>query len=73
MENAADIYTILAKGGPLAVASLALAALCWERVENRRLTKQVLELATSQVEIQVENKMLLKTMRELLTHIMSKL
>jgi len=68
-----DIYTMLEKGGLVAIATVAIVAWYMERKESRNLTKQVIELASAQVEAQVENKALIQAMKDVLTQVLNRL
>ena len=70
--GAADMLKILEAGGTLAIAGIAIFAWYWERLENRKMTRQLIDLSMAQVETQTENKMLLQGVKELLSQFLSK-
>ena len=68
-----DVFTLLQNGGPLALLAFVISAWLWERRETRKLTQQVIDLATAQVEAQAETKALLQSLKDVLTQVLNRL
>lgn len=73
MDSLKELVSVLATGGSTAVA--AIFALVWflERRENRKMQKEVLELAVAQVQANVKMETTMAGLKEVATQALNRL
>ena len=72
MEGFKAIMDLLATGGPTAVAAIFAVVWFMERRENRRLQKELLNLAVAQVQANVKLEITMSTLKDVATQALTR-
>lgn len=73
LQLAEGVLNMFRIGGPYALSALLFVAWVWERRENKGLQQTILEQGIAQTKISTQNEAMLKSLHDLLNHILQRL